>query len=96
MSLPSARNLPAPIPADQLADLLGKAGSTMGQLIVALIAIHGLGKRETTRLCCSPTSPSRPGASSPAAAPGSTPSTPTSSPAPLPPPGYANAAAAGP
>ena len=50
MSLPFARNLPVPIPTDQLRGLLGKAGGTMGKLTVALIAIHGLGKRETTRL----------------------------------------------
>ena len=50
MSMPSARNLPVPIPTDQLRGLLARADGTMGKLTVALIAIHGLGKLETTRL----------------------------------------------
>ena len=50
ISLPSARNLPVPIPTDQLRGLLDQADGAMGKLIVALIAIHGLGKRETTQL----------------------------------------------
>jgi Phage integrase, N-terminal SAM-like domain len=50
ISLPAARRLPAPIPADQLAGLIDRAASPMARLVIALIAIHGLGKQETTRL----------------------------------------------
>ena len=44
------RRLPVPIPADQLRGLIDRAENPMAKLIVALIAIHGLGKKETTRL----------------------------------------------
>jgi Phage integrase, N-terminal SAM-like domain len=50
ISLPASRRLPAPIPADQLAGLIDRAASPMARLVIALIAIHGLGKKETTRL----------------------------------------------
>jgi hypothetical protein len=48
--LPAARRLPVPIPADQLAGLIDRAATPMAKLVIALIAIHGLGKQETTRL----------------------------------------------
>jgi hypothetical protein len=44
------RRLPVPIPTDQLQGLLDRTGGPMAKLIVALIAIHGLGKKETTHL----------------------------------------------
>ena len=50
ISLPALRRLPAPIPADQLRGLIDRAPSPMSRLVVALIAIHGLGKLETARL----------------------------------------------
>ena len=50
VTLPAMRRLPVPIPADQLRGLIDRAESPMAKLIVALIAIHGLGKKETTRL----------------------------------------------
>jgi site-specific recombinase XerD len=50
ISLPAMRRLPVPIPADQLRGLIDRADSPMARLIVALIAIHGLGKKETSLL----------------------------------------------
>jgi len=50
VTLPAMRRLPVPIPADQLRGLIDRAENPMAKLIVALIAIHGLGKKETTRL----------------------------------------------
>jgi Phage integrase, N-terminal SAM-like domain len=50
ISLPAMRRLPIPIPTDQLHGLIGRADSPMAKLIVALIAIHGLGKKETSHL----------------------------------------------
>lgn len=50
ISLPAMRRLPAPIPAGQLRGLIDRAPGPMAGLVVALIAIHGLGKLETTRL----------------------------------------------
>jgi hypothetical protein len=50
ISLPAMRRLPAPIPADRLRGLIDRAGNPMAQLVIALIAIHGLGKLETARL----------------------------------------------
>jgi len=47
ISLPAMRRLPAPIPTDQLRGLIGRADSPMAKLIVALVAIHALGKQET-------------------------------------------------
>ena len=50
ISLPAMRRLPVPIPTGQLRGLIDRAGSPMAELIVALIAIHALGKQETARL----------------------------------------------
>ena len=50
ISLPAMRRLPTPIPADQLHGLIDRAPSPISRLVVALIAIHGLGKLETARL----------------------------------------------
>lgn len=50
ISLPALRRLPAPIPSDRLRGLIDRAPSPMARLVIALIAIHGLGKQETTRL----------------------------------------------
>ena len=50
ITLASMRRLPVPIPTDQLQGLLDRTGGPMAKLIVALIAIHGLGKKETTHL----------------------------------------------
>jgi Phage integrase, N-terminal SAM-like domain len=50
ISLPAIRRLPVPIPASQLRGLIDRAGGPMARLVVALIAIHALGKKETARL----------------------------------------------
>jgi site-specific recombinase XerC len=50
ISLPTMRRLPAPIPTHRLHGLIDRAPSPMAQLVIALIAIHGLGKKETARL----------------------------------------------
>jgi hypothetical protein len=50
ISLPALRRLPAPIPSDRLRGLIDRADGPMARLVVALIAIHGLGKQETARL----------------------------------------------
>jgi site-specific recombinase XerD len=50
ITLPSMRRLPAPIPADQLRGLIDRAGTPLAKVTVALIAIHALGKKETTLL----------------------------------------------
>lgn len=50
ISLPAMRRLPVPIPTGQLRGLIDRAGSPMAELIVALIAIHALGKQETAHL----------------------------------------------
>lgn len=50
ISLPAMRRLPAPIPADRLRGLIDKAPSPMGRHVIALVAVHGLGKLETARL----------------------------------------------
>ncbi len=42
--------LPAPIPTDRLCGLIDRADGPMAKLVAALVAIHGLGKRETPRL----------------------------------------------
>ena len=42
--------LPVPIPTDRLRGLIDRAEGPMAQLVVTLIAIHGLGKRETPLL----------------------------------------------
>ena len=50
ITLPAMRRLPVPIPTDQLRGLIDRADGPMAKLIVTLIAIHGLGKKETTLL----------------------------------------------
>jgi hypothetical protein len=50
ITLSAVRRLPVPIPTDQLRGLIDRADGPMAKLIVALIAIHGLGKKETTLL----------------------------------------------
>ncbi len=50
ITLPSMRRLPAPIPTDQLRGLIDRAGTPLAKVTVALIAIHALGKKETTLL----------------------------------------------
>jgi len=42
--------LPASIPTDRLRGLIDRADGPLAKLVVALIAIHGLGKREVTEL----------------------------------------------
>ena len=50
ISLSAMRRLPVPIPTDQLRGLIDRAEAPMAKLIVALIAIHALGKKETSQL----------------------------------------------
>ena len=50
ITMRTMRRLPAPIPTDQLRGLIDRAGTPIAKVAVALIAIHGLGKKETTLL----------------------------------------------
>jgi hypothetical protein len=50
ISLPAMRRLPAPIPTDRLRGLIDRAGGPMAKFVVALVAIHGLGTKETAQL----------------------------------------------
>ncbi len=50
ISLPAIKRLPIPILADQLHGLVDRADGPMARLVVALIAIHALGKQETAGL----------------------------------------------
>ena len=50
ITLSAMRRLPVPIPTDLLRGLIDRAGTPIAKLTVALIAIHGLGKKETTLL----------------------------------------------
>ena len=50
ISVPSVVRLPVPIATDRLRGLIDRADGPMAQLTVALVAIHGLGKREVPRL----------------------------------------------
>ena len=50
ISVASVVRLPVPIATDRLRGLIDRAGGPMAQLTVALVAIHGLGKREVPRL----------------------------------------------
>ena len=50
ISVPAVVRLPVPIATDRLRGLIDRAGGPMAQLTVALVAIHGLGKREVPRL----------------------------------------------
>ncbi|MFJ9037358.1 hypothetical protein ACIRF8_12300 [Streptomyces sp. NPDC102406] len=47
MSASTAERLPVPIPTDRLHGLIDPADTPMAKCVVALIAIHGLGRRET-------------------------------------------------
>src|SRR5262249_40249308 len=47
MTKAATRTPPAPIPTDQLRGIIDRAGGPMAQLVVALVAIHALGKKET-------------------------------------------------
>jgi site-specific recombinase XerC len=50
ITMPAVVRLPVPIPADRLRGLIDRADGAMAQLVVTLVAIHGLGKSETPRL----------------------------------------------
>lgn len=50
ITLPSMQRLPAPIPTGQLRGLIDRARTPLAKVTVALIAIHALGKKETTFL----------------------------------------------
>ena len=50
ISVPAVVRLPVPIATDRLRGLIDRAGGPMARLAVALVAIHGLGKRETPQL----------------------------------------------
>ncbi|MGW1803041.1 hypothetical protein ACWCQN_46310 [Streptomyces sp. NPDC001984] len=50
ISLPQIKRLPAPISTDRLRGLVDRADGPLAKFVVALIAIHGLGKRETRHL----------------------------------------------
>jgi hypothetical protein len=50
ISVPSVVRLPVPIATDRLRGLIDRADGPMARFAVALIAIHGLGKREAPRL----------------------------------------------
>ncbi len=53
ISLPAMRLLPSPIPTDRLRGLINRTEGPMAQLVVALVAIHGLGLREIAHLLLS-------------------------------------------
>ena len=95
ISLSAMRRLPVPIPASQLRGLIDRAEAPMAKLIVALIAIHALGNKETTQLLLADLDLPA-GRSSSAGPPARTPSTSTSSPARSLSAGSANGTAAGP
>ena len=50
ISVPSVVRLPVPIATDRLRGLIDRADGPMARLTIALVAIHGLGKREVPRL----------------------------------------------
>ncbi|WP_127357494.1 site-specific integrase [Actinacidiphila soli] len=50
VSLSTPERLPVPIPTDRLRGLIDRANGPMAKLVVALVAIHGLGRRETRYL----------------------------------------------
>jgi hypothetical protein len=47
LSLPTIERLPVPISTDRLRGLIGRTDTPMAKFVVALVAIHGLGRRET-------------------------------------------------
>ncbi|MEU6786087.1 hypothetical protein ABZ912_43440 [Nonomuraea angiospora] len=50
ITMAAQRRLPAPIPTDQLRGLIDRADGPLAKLVVALVAIHALGKKETDHL----------------------------------------------
>ncbi|GAA2128870.1 hypothetical protein [Actinomadura napierensis] len=50
ITMTSVVRLPVPIPTDRLRGLIDRANGTMAKLVVALVAIHGLGRNETPGL----------------------------------------------
>ncbi|MFE1959480.1 hypothetical protein [Streptomyces sp. NPDC059479] len=50
VSLPAPEGLPMPISTDRLRGLIDRAGTPMAKFVVALVAVHGLGRRETRYL----------------------------------------------
>jgi transposase len=50
ITMRTMQRLPAPIPSDLLRGLIDRAGTPIAKVIVALIATHALGKKETTFL----------------------------------------------
>lgn len=50
ITMRTMHRLPAPIPTDQLRGLIDRAGTPFAKVTVAMIAIHALGKKETTLL----------------------------------------------
>ncbi len=50
VTMRAMQRLPAPIPSDQLRGLIDRAGNPLARLAAAMIAIHALGKKETTLL----------------------------------------------
>lgn len=50
VSLSTPERLPVPIPTDRLRGLVERAGTPMAKFVVAVVAIHGLGRRETRYL----------------------------------------------
>ena len=50
ITMRAMQRLPVPIPTDQLRGLIDRAGTPLAKTTVALIAIHALGKKETTLL----------------------------------------------
>jgi hypothetical protein len=50
ISVPAVVRLPVPIATDRLRGLIDRAGGSMAQLTVTLVAIYGLGKREAPQL----------------------------------------------
>ena len=50
ITMPAVVRLPVPIPTGRLRGLIDRADGAMAKLVVALAAIHGLGKSETPRL----------------------------------------------
>ena len=53
ISLSAPERLPVPIPTDRLRGLVDRAGTPMAKFVVGLIAIQGLGRRETRYLLLS-------------------------------------------
>ncbi|GAA2254974.1 hypothetical protein [Streptomyces indiaensis] len=50
ISLSTAARLPVPIPTDRLRRLVDRASTPMAKFVVAIVAVHGLGRRESCHL----------------------------------------------